>query len=496
MTQNRRFQRAAACLATAAALLVLRPGPAVAQLRFKEVELAVIFQTIATIGKFNVVISPQVKGRMSLQLQNVEMLEAMQLLTAIHGYKMKKVELKGADPSNKIDTYAIGRPDEIERGFETANSRTVQLKYAKADEVAAILQKGLGKDVTLGVERDPRTNKLLLKGTSEVLAKVQELVKDLDLPVPQVLIDSKIVSVNSNYTRNLGFTWNFGAGKAASDGLVAKGTAGTGGLVALTEFIRQQPNTTFYDVPNAAKGADFFRFGDFFRQNLFFNASLDVLEQRGLVRTLAAPRLLAIQGRQANLQIGDKIVFSGGPSQPPEERDTGLILEITPRVNAENFITMEIRVEQSTPRFDRADFPTIARTNTKTEVQVRDGEEVLVGGLVTESNTYNETKIPFLGDLPIIRHFFVRKSRQPVSQELVILITPHVVKPQATAAVEPTEAVSKNGAGADLGGGIDDLDLGGGGPAPGPSAGPGPRPSPGPSPAPSASPGLDDDLGL
>ena len=464
--------------------------------KFKDVELANIFETIAVLGKFNVIIDPQVaRAKMVVALKQVEPLDALFLIARIQELKVKRVKW---EEGSTTTTYAIGRADKIEKGFEAANSKTIQLKYAKAADVAGILAKGLGKDVNVGVEKDDRTNRLLLKGTDEVLGKVQDLIRDLDLPVPQVLIDSKIVDVQTNASRQLGFQWSFGVGQTAPNAIGKN--IGSGTVVALTEFQRNQPNSSFYDSPGPSKGSDFFKFGDFFRQNFFFNASLDILENKGLVRTLAAPRLLAIQGSQAQLNIGDKIVFSGGPSQPPEERDTGLIMEITPRVNSDNFITMAIRVEQSTPRFDRPDFPTINRTTTKTEVQVRDGEEVLVGGLVRETNSDSTRKIPFLGDLPLIKNLFTFKTTNPTTQELVILVTPHVVKQQITAAVDseaPAPRAGGNGGGLPPAGGGDplgggDLGLDGDlGPAGGGVA-PSPRPSgasPGPAPTPSASGG-------
>lgn len=480
--------------ALAAAVLLLLPGGLLAtptDFNFKDVELSAIFQTIAVLGKFNVIIDPQVaRAKMVVALKQVEPLDALFLIARIQELKVKRV--KWEEGSTTV-TYAIARQEKIDKSFEQANSRTLQLRYAKAEDVAGILAKGLGKDVNVQVEKDPRTNKLLLKGTEEVLGKVEELVKTLDLPVPQVLIDSKVVEVNNTASRNLGFRWAFGVGQEASN-TVDKNAVGSGTVVALTEFQRAQPNTTAYDSPSQAKGASFFRFGDFFRKSLFFNASFDILENKGMVRTLAAPRLLAIQGSQAQLNIGDKIVFSGGPSQPPEERDTGLIMEITPRVNSENFITMAIRVEQSSARFDRPDFPTINRTTTKTEVQVRDGEEILVGGLVTENTRKTEQKIPFLGDLPLIRHLFTLKGTEPTNRELVILITPHVVKQNiVTSAVEPSEAPAPKGGAGDLGGSGLDLDLDGGAPAGGASPAPG---GGSPKPSASASPGGLDGLDL
>lgn len=480
MTIRRRMLRVLAwgCLAL---LMPFAAHATPTDFNFKDVELANIFQTIAVLGKFNVIIDPQVaRAKMVVSLKQVEPLDALFLVSKIQELKVKRVKW---EEGSTTTTYAIGRPDKIEKSFEQANSRTVQLKYAKAEDVAGILAKGLGKDVNIGVERDPRTNRLLLKGTEDVLTKVMDLVKDLDLPVPQVLLDSKIVDVQSTYTRNLGFDWSFGVGATAPTKV---GTPASGTVAAITEFLRINPNADAFNQPAAAQGASFFKFGDFFRQNLFFTASLDVLESKGLTRTLAAPRLLAIQGSQAQLNIGDKIVFSGGPSQPPEERDTGLIMEITPRVNSDNFITMAIRVEQSSATFERPDFPTINRTATKTEVQVRDGEEVLVGGLVREVHADTERKVAFLGDLPILKHLFTKKNKNPRTQELVILVTPHVVKQSVTAAVDSEAPGPRPGGGGlppagggdPLGGG--DLDLGGD-LGPGPTGSASPRPSPQPS---------------
>jgi len=446
-----------------------------------DTDVSKILEVIANLGKFNVIVSPNVRNKMTLNLKGVDPLEAMYLVANIHGLKIKKIDMKGA--GGPYDTYAIAQPDTIEKGFEQGYTKTIRLRYAKAEDVAGVLSKGLGKDVNVNVEKDARTNSLILRGTEEILNKVDSLIKELDLPVPQVILDAKVVTIDTSFTRQLGFVWNWGVGKTASADVSTK-NAGSGQVVAMTEFQRTQANSTYYDSPGTAKGSNLFQFGDFFRQNLFFNSSFAALETSSLTRTLAAPRLLAINGAQAQLRIGDKIVFSGGPSQPPEERDTGLVLDVTPRINKDNFITMVINVEQSTPDFSRGEYPTIKRTNTKTEVQVRDGEEILVGGLVTETDPSSETKVPFLGDLPLIKHLFRQKLRQPTGKELVILITPHVVK-MNVAAQEPPASESPTTKGPS---GIDDLDaLDNGKASPAPA-------SPGPTPKPSASIGPDIDL--
>jgi type II secretory pathway component GspD/PulD (secretin) len=436
MTHTRRLWAAAFTLGAAFALFG-RHLPAFT-LTARDQELGVIFGTIGAAGGFNVIVDPKVRARMNVNLKDVDALQALYMVARMNSLQVKRLE-----GFTGKTTYAIAPPQIINDNFEIANSRTLTLSFAKADDLAPVIAKALGKDTNLQVEKDSRTNSLVLKGNEEVLGRVEKLVKALDLPVAQVLIDAKVVSVQTTYTRNLGFVWNFGVGKSA-DGVVTEKTAGSGSLYAITEFTRIQNNGTQYDTPSTAKGANIFSFGDFFRSNLFINSAFAALESSGITRTLSSPRLLAINGATAQLRIGDKIVFTGGPSQPPEERDTGTVLDITPRINRDNFITMDINVDQSTARFDRGDFPTITRTSAKTTVQVRDGEEVLVGGLVQENSSPNTVIVPFLGEIPLIKHFFRRKNNQNTSLELVILMTPKVIKQPAvdTGEVSPPPIVS------------------------------------------------------
>jgi|GEM_PF-736231 len=408
----------------------------------REQDLSVIFNIIARTGKFNVVLDPKVRTKMTVDLSEVEPLEALYVVANLNNLKVKRL----SDVKGKA-TYAVAPADVIEKGFEQGFTRTRRLRYAKAEEVALIVAKGLGKDVNIGVEKDARTNSLVLRGTEEILNKVDDLIKELDLPVPQVMIDAKIVKVETTFTRNLGFVWNWGVGKVA-DGSVSEKTAGSGAIYAVTEYQKLHNDTAYYDSPTTAKGSSMFQFGDFFRSNFYLNSAFNALESSGITRTLASPRLLAINGAQAQLRIGDKVAFSGGPSQPPEERDTGMVMDITPRINKDNFITMDIAVEQSTVVSYRGDYPTINRTNAKTTVQVRDGEEVLVGGLVQESSSPNTTIVPFLGEIPLIKHFFRTKNNSNSSTELVILLTPRVIKQAAvgdTGEISPPPISSSRG---------------------------------------------------
>jgi type IV pilus assembly protein PilQ len=411
-------------------------------LKNRDIDVRDVCQMIARAAKINVVFSKDVHGKIAVELKDVPALEALKLVAKINKLYVHKVEgLK--------DTYAVARRADIEDEFLKGTNMVYTLKYAKASDMQGILSKALGKSTNINVEVDDRTNSLVVTGSDEVLEKIRELIKKLDRTVPQVLIDTKIVQVKSTVLEDLGFNWGWGTGGAA-DGVVA-GDGGSGGLFAFTEAVAINPNQSYYD--NAPTGAaPFFQFGDFFRANSFINAAFTALETNSLTRTLASPRLLAVNGEQARLRIGDKIVYTGGPSQPPETADTGIVLDVTPRINKDNFITMEISVEQSTATFQRPDFPTIAQTSAETTVQLKDGEEVLVAGLVAEDVNSSEVRIPFLSDIPILKHFFTHKSNKPITNELVLLVTPRVISQVPT---------SGSGFGEESGGGIfDDSPIG------------------------------------
>ena len=420
-------------------------------LKNRDIDVRDVCQMIARAAKINCVFSKDVRGKIAVELKDVPPLEALKLIAKINKLEVHEVEgLK--------NTYAIARGDDIRNNFEQGMNRVYTLSYAKAEEMQGILSKALGKSANLNVEVDARTNSLVATGSEEILQKVGELIKKLDKSVPQVLIDTKVVQVESNVLKDLGFNWNWGVGAASGQ---VDGSGGSGGLFALTEAVRNNYNQDFYQ--NAPDGAaPVFRFGDFFRGSMFINATFSALETHSLSRTLASPRLLAINGAQAQLRIGDKVVFTGGPSQPPEERETGIVLDVTPRINADGFITMEISVEQSDAVFQRADFPTIKQTRTKTTVQVKDGEEILVAGLVQEKANETKERIPFLSDIPLIKHLFKRERTAPETKELVLLVTPRVIKqdlPGVIAHGETPGPSPSGGGGSGGGGGLDDLDL-------------------------------------
>ena len=163
------------------------PLPA-ADLTFKQdTDLARILEICATLGKFNVVVSPQVRNKMNLNLSQVDPLEAVFIVANLHNLKVKRLTSSN-QASSSMDTYVIGPADVVEKGFERQFTRTIRLRYARAEDAVRLLQKVLAKDVGVGLQADARTNSLMMTGSEEVLSRVGGFVGDLDLPVPEITL--------------------------------------------------------------------------------------------------------------------------------------------------------------------------------------------------------------------------------------------------------------------------------------------------------------------
>jgi general secretion pathway protein D len=172
-----------------------------------------------------------------------------------------------------------------------------------------------------------------------------------------------------------------------------------------------------------------FGLGDFYRESLMFKATFAALERRSETKVLSNPKISAVNGQEANIVVGTKVIYPGGADQPPKEKDTGIKLKITPRINDDGYITVDAEPEVSFVEewSNNGMYPVIGTRSAKTTVRVRDGEEILIGGLIRDEEGKENNKIPLLGNIPILKSLFSFKGKTGQSQELIILITPHII---------------------------------------------------------------------
>ena len=237
------------------------------------------------------------------------------------------------------------------------------------------------------------------------------------------MIEAKVVEVKTDAEKRIGFKWQAGVQSTGLQEMEAIPVLST------KEFFAQNPNSCLYQDSFTDQRGEIFGLGDFYRESMLFKATFACLEKRNENKVLSNPKISAVNGQEASITVGTKVIYPGGADQPPKEKDTGIKLKITPRINDDGYITVDAEPEVSFVETwsNNGMYPVIGTRSAKTTVRVRDGEEILIGGLIRDEENKENNKIPLLGNIPIIKSLFSYKGKTGSSQELIILITPHII---------------------------------------------------------------------
>ncbi len=382
-----------------------------------------VVKTIAKQANVNILCDRTVSGKVVFSLKDVYYETALQLIAKTNNLAVRK----------EGNTFVIGLAKNLAEGFDRNTTRNYKLNFAKPEDVQKTISE-VYKSTTgtpLKVAVDKRINSIVVQGTKEQLDQISDLVKQLDVKVHQVLIEAKIVEVSTKGTRAIGMNWGWGAGTYEKTGV------GTGKIAAITEAQAKNASSSSYrpELNSLAVGGqgDVFKLGDFFRGPMFFEATLNAIETSGHGKTLTNPKIATLNGQKANIEVGRKIAYYTGGDQGAGEKDVGVKLVITPQINDEGWITAEIAPEVSfLEGYDDATgkLPLIGRRIASTVVRVKDGEEILIGGLITEEGTSDTSRFPVLGNIPLLKTFFSNKKSDDRTQQLIILVKPSIIPEQ------------------------------------------------------------------
>lgn len=383
-----------------------------------------VIKTIAKQANVNILLDRSVSGKVTFSLKDVYYETALQLIAKTNNLAVRK----------EGNTYIIGQAKNLAEGFDRNTTRNYKLNFAKPEDVqktiAEVYKTPAGTPLKVAV--DKRINSIIVQGTKEQLDQISELIKQLDVKVHQVLIEAKIVEVTTSGQRHIGMQWGWGVGQY-SEGKASP----TGKIAAITEAQAKNANSASYhptlDSLGTGGAGAVFKLGDFFRGPMFFDATLNALETSGHAKTLTNPKIATLNGQKANIEVGRKIAYYTGGDQGAGEKDVGVKLVITPQINDEGWITAEIAPEVSfLEGYDQATgkLPLIGRRLASTVVRVKDGEEILIGGLINEQGTSNIVKFPILGNIPLLKTFFSSKKNDEQTQQLIILVKPSIIPEQ------------------------------------------------------------------
>ena len=424
---------AASCLAASAsateadAASVARPyrGEPLS-LNFQDVEVRGALQLIADFAGINLVAGDAVAGRVTLHLEDVPWDEALDIVLAAHGLDKRR----SGNVLLVAPAAAIAAHDQAELANRKAltalaplTTEFVRIRYADAAPLAAIFT-GDGAPLALS-ERgrllvDQRTNSLIVTDTAASVAAFKAMIAELDIPVRQVQIEARVVTANENFSEQLGIRWGVTLGTPGAVVLPSSGDATRRTLPEPTD----QARTGVGGDGGATLGAR--AYGPGYWLDLELSASVAA----GQVEIIARPKVITTDKRTAVIESGVEIPYQQATKSGATSiafKDAVLQLTVTPRIAPNARIVLDIEVKQDTVGRSFHGVPSINTTRIESQVLVRDGETVVLGGIFQTDKHHTVVRAPLLGKLPLLGRAFRRTTARDDKQELFIFITPVIV---------------------------------------------------------------------
>jgi type II secretory pathway component GspD/PulD (secretin) len=313
--------------------------------------------------------------------------------------------------------YYVYKPmQENNSQAEERNVRVFELKYADIDKVQEILESVVGSE-HLEIHEPSRT--IVAEDTPENIRKIETIVNHWDARPRQVMIEAKILEIRLTEAMSLGVNW---------EQLLGDVRIATGG------FSRAVSPTTEGVTPIPSDGSGLF--GNMLigaGTSYQFTAAIDALQEETDVNTLSTPKILALHGKEARVQVGGQQGYRvttanlGVTSETIEFIDTGTILNITPFITETGDVLMNVKPEITTAEIQEGGIPVTRLTIVDTWLLSRSGDTVFIGGLIQDIKLRKDEQVPFLGDIPVLGHLFGKESSGTEKTELIVLITPLVV---------------------------------------------------------------------
>ncbi|WP_232823891.1 MULTISPECIES: type IV pilus secretin PilQ [Salinicola] len=406
-------------------------------LDFQDIPVRDVLSIIAEESGLNVVASDGVQGNVTLNLTDVPWDQALDLVLRNHGLSARREgNVMMVAPTGELASLQRQTLETREQSAQLAPLTTefLQIRYAKAESLATLLQGGEGVGMMSARGRvtvDPRTNTLILQDTRDQLDAIRRTIDHLDVPVRQVQIEARIVIARDSATRELGVNWGMSAngGRHFDLGGAADGDAST--VPTTSDDPASYGGGLAVDLGNATNPASAFSFG-YLSGDILIDLELRALESEGKSQTISQPKVITANQRTAVIKQGQEVPYqeaSSSGATTTEFKEAVLSLEVTPQITPDDRIIMDLRVNNddiSDTRYDGA--PAIDTNEIQTQVLVNNGETVVLGGILTSEQLRTLFKTPFLGDIPVIGNLFRYTQESNEKVELLIFITPKIIE--------------------------------------------------------------------
>jgi type IV pilus secretin PilQ/predicted competence protein len=375
-------------------------------LNFIDVDICKALSAIAMEREINISTSKDVTGTISLHLYRVTLHEALNAITLAGGFDFKKLG----------DLYYVYKPaKERELQADRLQMRIFKLKYVETEKLENILGNIPGIRL-LKIHKPTKT--IVVEDYPENIAKIEKIIKIWDTMPKQVLIEAKIIEIELTDDMTMGVEWD----KLFNDSEI--GTSFSRAVIPTDGPVSPIPEFGTGIFGNLIYGAG---------KSYQFTLAFDALQNKTRINTLSTPRLLAIDGRPARVQVGGQqgyrvtTISATLATETIEFIDTGTILDITPHIVDDTHVLLDVAPSIDAARIETDGIPVVKTTSVKTSLMAKNGQTVFIGGLIQDTKLKQRDIVPFLGDIPVVGLLFGRTSRGIGKSELVVLITPYIV---------------------------------------------------------------------
>ncbi len=427
-------------------------------IRLKQAPMVSSLQELALVQGTNLIIDDEIEGSLSLQLDNVDLDRVLRSVAKMKGLSLRVEDdiyyLGKRSSGETLATAYVGTSQAVvNEAFKamkpsepTLISRTVKLHFAKASEVMKSLTTGSGSLLSAqgSIAFDDRSNVLIIQDEAKSVKNMLKLIAELDKPIEQIAIEARIVTISDESLKELGVRW--GIFTPTENAHSVSGSLAANGFANLTDNLNV--NFATNSTPAGSLALQVAKIN-----GRLLDLELTALERENNVEIIASPRLLTTNKKSASIKQGTEIpyvVTSGkNDTQSVEFREAVLGLEVTPHISKDNNILLDLLVSQNSPGRrvsygqQNNEVVSIDKQEINTQVFAKDGETIVLGGVFHDTITKAVDKVPVLGDIPLVKRLFSKESERHQKRELVIFVTPYILKQGET--LESLKQKTKSG---------------------------------------------------
>ncbi len=411
-------------------------------LDLQDADLVNVLRLFGELANLNMILAPDVKGKVTVRLVNIPWDQAMEIILKMNGlgYAIEDNILRIASQSQLVkEAEDEMRTKEAKKKAEDLITRLIPINYSEASNIEKTIKRSLSARGETVV--DSRTNTIIIKDIPRHIEDVLELVRRLDKPTPQIMIEARIVEASLNFNRSIGIQWGGKFNASAATGnptnLAFPNSIGVTGGPQMGPTASGSGNY-FVNIPAPAGagtggGAIGFTFGSLTKA-LNLDLVLSALESTGEGKVISTPRVSALDNKEAKIEQGVSIPFAtsqAGGATNVQFIDAKLSLVVTPHATPDNKIYLKIKASKNAPDtslLGASGQPSIRKNEAETEILLTDGDTAVIGGILVLDRGQTINKVPFFGDIPLIGWLFRSKTNREEKRELIIFITPRVIR--------------------------------------------------------------------